>query len=75
MTMALSQARNLLGRNNLSGDLTDDCVNKLFLCLSMNKSLKSFCVYFTIVDKTCSCRLLGDGPRSKVLGDNSFSAY
>ena len=27
MTMALSQARNLLRRNNLSGDLTDDCVN------------------------------------------------
>ena len=26
MTMALSQARNLLRRNNLSGDLTDDCV-------------------------------------------------
>ena len=26
--MALSQARNLLKRNNLSGDLTDDCVNK-----------------------------------------------
>ncbi len=28
LTMALSQARNLLRRNNLSGDLTDDCVNK-----------------------------------------------
>ena len=27
MTMALSQARNLLGRNNFLGDLTDDCVN------------------------------------------------
>ena len=27
MTMALSQARNLLRRNNLLGDLTDDCVN------------------------------------------------
>ena len=27
MTMALSQARNLLRRNNLSRDLTDDCVN------------------------------------------------
>ena len=27
MTMALSQARNLLRRNNLSGDLTDECVN------------------------------------------------
>ena len=27
LTMALSQARNLLRRNNLSGDLTDDCVN------------------------------------------------
>ena len=27
MTMALSQARNLLTRNNLLGDLTDDCVN------------------------------------------------
>ena len=26
-TMALSQARNLLRPNNLSGDLTDDCVN------------------------------------------------
>ena len=36
--MALSQACNLLRRNNLSGDLTDDCVNN-FLCLSMNKSL------------------------------------
>ena len=35
-------------------------------------------MYFTIVDETCSCRLLimlGDGPRCKVLGDNSFSAY
>ena len=33
---------------------------------------------FTIVDENCSCRLLimlGDGPRCKVLGDNSFSAY
>ena len=27
LTMALSQARNLLRRNNLSGDLSDDCVN------------------------------------------------
>ena len=27
LTMALSQARNLLSRNNLVGDLTDDCVN------------------------------------------------
>ena len=27
LIMALSQARNLLRRNNLSGDLTDDCVN------------------------------------------------
>ena len=27
LTMALSQARNLLRRNNLLGDLTDDCVN------------------------------------------------
>ena len=27
LTMALSQARNLLRPNNLSGDLTDDCVN------------------------------------------------
>ena len=27
LTMALSQALNLLRRNNLSGDLTDDCVN------------------------------------------------
>jgi len=25
--MVLSQARNLLRRNNLWGDLTDDCVN------------------------------------------------
>ena len=35
-------------------------------------------MYFTIVDETCSCSLLimlGDGPRCKVLGDNSFSAY
>ena len=35
-------------------------------------------MYFTIVDETCSYRLLimlGDGPRCKVLGDNSFSAY
>ena len=35
-------------------------------------------MYFTVVDETCSCRLLimlGDGPRCKVLGDNSFSAY
>ena len=35
-------------------------------------------MYFAIVDETCSCRLLrmlGDGPRCKVLGDNSFSAY
>ena len=34
-------------------------------------------MYQTIVDETCSCRLLimfGDGPRCKVLGDNSFSA-
>ena len=30
LTMALSQARNLLRRNNLSGDLTDDCVNISF---------------------------------------------
>ena len=28
LTMALSQARNLLRPNNLLGDLTDDCVNK-----------------------------------------------
>ena len=27
LTMALSQARNLLRPNNLSGDLTDGCVN------------------------------------------------
>ena len=27
LTMALSQGRNLLRRINLSGDLTDDCVN------------------------------------------------
>ena len=27
LTMALSKARNLLRRNNLVGDLTDDCVN------------------------------------------------
>ena len=27
LTMALSQACNLLRHNNLSGDLTDDCVN------------------------------------------------
>ena len=27
LRMALSQARNLLRRNNLSGDLTDDCMN------------------------------------------------
>ena len=27
LTIALSQERNLLRRNNLSGDLTDDCVN------------------------------------------------
>ena len=27
LTMALSQARNLLRRNNMWGDLTDDCVN------------------------------------------------
>ena len=27
MTLALSQARNLLRPNNLSDDLTDDCVN------------------------------------------------
>ena len=27
LTMALSQARNLLRRNNLSGDLTDDFAN------------------------------------------------
>ena len=27
LTMASSQAPNLLRRNNLSGDLTDDCVN------------------------------------------------
>ena len=33
LTMALSQARNLLRRNNLSGDLTDDCVNNvMFFC-------------------------------------------
>ena len=36
MTVALSQARYLLRRNNLSGDLTNDCVNNLRL--SMNKS-------------------------------------
>ena len=29
MTMALSQARNLLKRNNLSDDVTDDCVINL----------------------------------------------
>ena len=28
LTMALSQARNLLRPNNLSGDLTGGCVNK-----------------------------------------------
>ena len=35
-------------------------------------------MYLTIVDETGSCRLLimlGDGPRCKVLGDNSFSSY
>ena len=35
-------------------------------------------MYFIIVDETCSCRLvimLGDGPRCKELGDESFSAY
>ena len=37
LTMALSQARNLLRRNNLPGDLTDDCVNH-FIYLSLNKS-------------------------------------
>ena len=36
MTMALSQARNLLRRSNLSSDLNDDCVNNF---KSMNKSL------------------------------------
>ena len=34
--MALSQARNLFRPNNLSGDLSDYCVNNLRL--SMNKS-------------------------------------
>ena len=33
--LALSQARNLLRRSNLSGDLTDDCVNNF---MSLNKS-------------------------------------
>ena len=36
LTMALSQARNLFRRNNLSGDFSDYCVNNLHL--SMNKS-------------------------------------
>ena len=70
LTVASSQARNLLRPNNLSGDLTDDY-------LSLNK-FPNRAVYFTIVDETCSCHLLimlGDGPRCKVLGDNSFSAY
>ena len=29
LTMALTQAANLLKPNNLLGDLTDDCVNNL----------------------------------------------
>ena len=35
-------------------------------------------MYFTIVDEIGSCRLLlmlGERPRCKVLGDNSFSVY
>ena len=76
LTMALSQAHNLLRRNNLSGGLTDDCVNN-FVFLWINLLIVLY-VYFTIVDETGSCRLLimlGDGPRCKVLGDNSFSTY
>ena len=58
LTMVLSQAHNLLRHNNLLGNLTDDSVNNFM------SFFESCYVYFTIVDETCSCRLLimlGDG--------------
>ena len=56
LTMASSQAPNLLSPNNLWGDLTDGCVNNLMS--SLNKSAnRAMSVYRTTVDEA-SCRLL-----------------